>query len=143
MQVQQQLASSLLGQFAVPLNISLISKSQDWPTRQKTGYEATKDNIRSEFHGLSDFKDQMKMYSNSLGLIGRIAWQVIQYLVPNNKDVLLTEITVPGMGPVGKFLLSLHGFAQVFSLPPQSLQSVSSTNNLLNSASSSNVPIAG
>lgn len=136
MNVQSNLAVGVTSQFGMPLSVSMVCKSQNWKTRQKLAYEAMKDNIRKEFHGLADFKEQMSMYSNSLGLSGKIAWKIIQSLVPNNRQVLTTELEVAGMGLVGAFVLSIPGFAQVFGMVPQAVAVVSSAKSLFSSASS-------
>ena len=147
-QVQNQLAVAEVSQFGnAQLSISLVCKGQDWNTRQKTAYESMKDFIRQEFHGLADFKQQMELYSNALGTSGKIAWKVIKSLVPNNAQVLTTELKIVGMGMVGKFLLSIPGFAQLFAMVPQALSEVKQAKSILSSASGSggcnNTPLAG
>lgn len=142
MQVQTQMAADTLNQFNVPLNISLISKANDWQTRQKAAYAAVVDYIRQDFHGLNDFKEQMQMYSTALGLIGTAAYKVIQPLIPFNRNVLETEVDDPEMGMVGKFLLTLLGFNQVFAMTPQTLQDPSIASSALASATS-NAPQIG
>lgn len=136
MTVQTSLAIGTVNQFGVPLSVSLVCKSQDWQTRQKISYQSIIDNIRQDFHGLADFKQQMTMYSNALGTSGKIAWQVIQALVPNNAKVLSEELEVAGMGLVGAFLLSIPGFGQVLGIVPQAVAVVKTAQALFSSISS-------
>ena len=76
------------------------------------------------------------MYSNALGTSGKIAWQVIQALVPNNAKVLSEELEVAGMGLVGAFLLSIPGFGQVLGIVPQAVAVVKTAQALFSSISS-------
>src|SRR5580692_7336309 len=114
--VQVSLASGILDQFHVSIGLNLQSKQQDWQGRQQTQYGAMKGLTNKDFHGLSDFNNEMSAYSATNGIL-RAAWQVIKSLVPNNPSVTATLVNIPGFGQVGQQVLSLVGASNILIAP--------------------------
>lgn len=130
--VQTNLTGQLLNQFHISIDANIINKQTDWPTRQKTQYESIKGLMYPDWHGLADFQKQLLMYSNT-NIILTAAYAVIKLLIPNNQEILATLTTVPGMGQVGKFLLSLAGFGSIFIAPQDILSNSNKLQSTINS----------
>lgn len=130
--VQDNLSTGILQQFHISIGTSLINKLQDWPTRQKIAYESMKGLMKDDWLGLQDFQVEMSRYS-STHIILRLAYATIQYMIPLNQRIAATLVTIPGMGLVGRFLLTLSGFQSVFIAPPDILQNSDQLNSTITS----------
>lgn len=133
-EVQSNLASGILNQFHVNIGMNLQSKLQDWQGRQQIQYGAVKGLMKSDWHGLDDFKTQMSSYSATFRQ-GRTAWAVIKALVPNNAKIIATLVKIPGFGQVGQQVLSLVGISNVLVAPQDILKSQSKFNATIASVS--------
>jgi hypothetical protein len=120
MAVQDDISAKYLDQFNVSIPVSMVSKLRNWEARQKFQWDAVIKHPQQQFHGLKDFLKQMDMYS-STHIILKIAWKVIKTLVPKNTEILALMTSAPGLGSVGKSLLQIHGFGQVFGAHPEDL----------------------
>jgi hypothetical protein len=115
-QVQNNMASENLGNFDVPLSISLTTKAQDWATRQKIQYAAVEGLISKDFLSLQDWSDQIRRYSlaNPVQLNG--PYGAIASSTSRNQMFKATQITEDrdlGLA-VGLYLEQLPNFADVF-----------------------------
>lgn len=124
--VQTQVSAQYLQAFNLPIGVSGMQKLQTFPALQKLGYAGQLGLMKADFHGLTDFKNQMSVYS-SVSTTLTIAWNLIKAVVPNNPNILLELFTAPGLGTVGLAFQSISGFGQVFALTPSNLQSPSAT----------------
>ena len=129
---QNDIASGDLQQFNVSIGLNIQSKLQDWPGRQSVQYGAVKNLVSGDFHSLADFKTQMTMYS-SISHTLRVAWRLIEQLVPNNAQLLATLISIPGFGKVGQQVLSLVGISNILVAPQNILQNPTQFNATINS----------
>lgn len=118
--VQNQIASGYLTQFNRPLAVSAVLKLQSWSTLQNLGYNGQLSYLKSDFHGLQDFKTQMSLYSSS-HIILTVAWNLIKSFVLNNLSIVLKMFVDPVMGQVGSLFRSIANFGQVFSASPSEL----------------------
>lgn len=135
----QQITDSYLQQFNRSISVSAMQKLQQFPALQVLGYNGQLASMKKDFHGLNDFRDQMAKYS-SVSHTLRIAWSIIQYMVPINASILALLFTSPSLGTVGNAFKSINGFGQVFALSPADLQSpatVDAKASLYQNASSS------
>lgn len=132
--VQSQLASGILDQFHVTIGLNLQNKLTDWPSRQSLQYGAQQGLMVKDWHSLSDFNNQMSLYSSS-NIILRIAWQLIKNLVPNNPQLLATLVSIPAFGsnPLGSSVLSLVGVQNIVVAPQNILESQSSFSSAISS----------
>ena len=129
-QVQNDLANMSLSEFDRPIGVSIIPAGQSWKDRQQLQYESMKGLLYKDFHGLDDFYEQMNLYSSSNTIL-TVAWKLIQALVPRNRKILQTLISLPGTGLVGRYLAQLVGFEKSFVLPNEILEDPSSLESSL------------
>lgn len=120
--VQANISDQYLQTFDRSVGVSGMQKLQSFQELQKLGYAGQLGSMKKDFHGLSDFKNQMQAYSSANHIL-RIAWSLIQWIVPNNISIQSKLFSTDGLGTVGKEFQSIHGFGQVFSLTPSDLKS--------------------
>lgn len=120
--IQYNISDDYLQQFNRPIGISGMQKLQQFPFLQKLGYNGQLGSMKNDFHGLLDFKAQLTKYS-SVSRTLRLAWALIQAIVPNNVNISSLLISPPGLGQVGNLFQSVHNFGQVFALSPSDLTS--------------------
>lgn len=99
------------------LSASVMKKMGKWKDQQKAGYEAMKDHLKKEFHGLQDFLQQEDMKSKA-HFVYMVCWKAIKSIAMKNLMVLATMFTDPVMGPVGNALKMIDGFSQAFAIDP-------------------------
>lgn len=133
-QVQTNLATGYLSSFERPISVSVMAKTQSWPFLQQLGFAGSLSLLSSTFHGLTDFYNQMTMYS-STNLILKTAWSVIQTIVPMNAKVQSLMYVDPTLGQVGNQFQQLQNFGQVFALSPTELQSPSAVSSKVSALS--------
>jgi len=119
--VQTNISAGYLSSFERPIGVSVMSKLSSWPFLQQLGFAGALPLNSAAFHGLSDFYTQMSKYSSTHWIL-RIAWQVIQMMVPNNASVASMMYNDASLGQVGKQFQQLQNFGQVFALSPSELQ---------------------
>jgi hypothetical protein len=109
-------AVTYLASYDIPLNITIMSKTQQWAFQQQLAYNAMLPYICKDFHGLQDFYTQMSMYSaaNPIYLAG--PWSTIQAIVPLNSNIQKEMYIDPNLGQVGDLFAQLPGFGKVFSV---------------------------
>lgn len=120
--VHDQISDQYLQQFDRSIGVSGMQKLQSFPQLQKLGYAGQLGSMKSDFHGLSEFKSQMSKYS-SVSHTLKIAYALIAGVIPNNPAIARKLFSSPELGTVGKDFQSIHGFGQVFALNPTDLQS--------------------
>jgi hypothetical protein len=120
--VQASISDQYLQTFDRSVGVSGMQKLQSFQELQKLGYAGQLGSMKQDFHGLKDFKNQMNTYSSTSRTL-RIAWSLIQWIVPNNISIQSKLFTADGLGTVGQEFQSIHGFGQVFSLTPNDLKS--------------------
>lgn len=124
--VADRLSSAALSQFdSLPVSVSYISKTQDWPTRQKLQYNCMLSYMKADFHGLQDFYEQMDIYSASSFVLSG-PWLAIRQIISMCKNMLQKLITDAVMGEVGKFVSSIYGFSRINLQPQEILSGVES-----------------
>jgi len=119
--VQTNISAGYLSSFERPIGVSVMSKLSSWPFLQQLGFAGALPLHSATFHGLSDFYTQMAKYSSTHWIL-RIAWQVIQMMVPNNASVASMMYNDASLGQVGRQFQQLQNFGQVFALSPSELQ---------------------
>ena len=122
MTVQSQIASSVLNDFHMPLNVSMISQTSNWTMRQWMTYWAIKECIRRDFLGLMDWADQITRYSgaNPMQLSGPLS--VIAANLLSNRLTSTTETSMEGSDiDVGIPLATIAGLSQVFTITPDQM----------------------
>jgi len=119
--IQQQVSAQYLQKFNLPIGVSGMQKLSEFPTLQQLGYNGQLGYMRVDFHGLSDFYDQLLQYSNANPPILDGPWSLIVPIVPLNLDIVRKLIVTPSLGTVGQMFLTIENFAQVFSLSPSDL----------------------
>lgn len=134
--VQSQLAGAILNQFHVSIGLNLQSKLQDWSGRQSIQYGSMKGLMNADWHSLSDFQLQLSLYSSTHAIL-EAAWQVIKSMVPNNPQMLLTLLHIPGFGLVGQQVLSLVGISSILVAPQNILQNTNQFQSTIGSISTS------
>lgn len=115
-QDQNTLAAMDLARFNRAIPIHVISRSQDWRTRQRIDYEASLGFLKQDFLGLKDWKEQIGLFSRA-SMALRIAYRIIRPLLTRNRHVLLKMMRHPRMGWVGRWLLRMTGMDRVFTVP--------------------------
>jgi len=108
------------------VNLWLVKKSTDWPTRQKIQYEAMKGLMMKDFHGLNDYEQQIGTLMKAGTFGQKIAWPILKPLVKLQPRLRVSTILHPRLGVVGRFFLRLIGFDQVFRVPAEILSRKSS-----------------
>lgn len=117
---QDNITTDLLDKFHRPLSINIVKKSRDWQFRQKMGYESMKGLMQKDWMSVSDWKEQISLYSKSLILLSGPISAITPLLVLNRK--LLTSLFIDKIkGKVGKFLQTMQGFDTAFVLSPETL----------------------
>lgn len=129
-EVQNKLSTELVEQFNRPLSLSMITKGQDWRTRQVLDYEASKGFLKSDFLGLKDWEEQMKIFCQASVLLNG-PLLAIKGLIPRNRNMLFSLRRLSGLGWVGGMLTKIHGFEKVFVAPQDILQNSNSLKNRL------------
>lgn len=125
--VQDEISEKYLEQFNVGIPISAMSKLRSWKDRQKFQWDAVISHPQQQFHGLKDFFKQMDKYSGAHWIL-TMAWAIIKNLAPKNTEILALMTSATGLGQVGKSLLQIHSFGQIFGanagdlLRPEKLQ---------------------
>jgi hypothetical protein len=122
--IQNSISDQFLQQFDRSIGVSGMQKLQQFPALQKLGHAGQLSLLKNDFHGLKDFKAQMKLYSSSSTIL-KIAWSLISSIVLNNPTIAVLLTNIPGLGMVGQAFQSIHNFGQVFSLSPGDLTSPS------------------
>lgn len=123
--VRDKIASDILEQFHVPIDLNVVEKLRDWQGRQKLQYESMKGLVHKDFFSVSDWKQQIALYSKTHWILAR-AQLVILPFVLLNRLLLGTLLRDKIMGLVGKYVRSLHNFDRLFTLPQQLLSSLDS-----------------
>lgn len=113
------------------INIFLVQRTQDWKTRQKIAYEAMKGYLITDFHGLNDFQEQMKITMKGAPISMKISWAIASKLVPLQRRLRMSTVISPALGRVGRFLLTLVGFQSVFRVPTSILSKQSQLRKFL------------
>lgn len=122
--IQQTVSAQYLQTFNLPIGVSGMQKLSEFSALQQLGYNGHLGFIKADFHGLTDFKEQMSKYSSAHPIL-LAAWALIVSIVPNNINIVRKLITAPGLGTVGKLFQAIEGFAQVFALSPSDLSTAS------------------
>lgn len=119
--IQQQVSVQYLQKFSLPIGVSGMQKLSEFPTLQQLGYNGQLGYMKVDFHGLSDFYDQMLQYSNANPPVLDGPWTLISPIVPLNINIIRKLIVTPSLGTVGQMFLTIENFAQIFSLSPSDL----------------------
>lgn len=112
--VQDQISVSNLQGFDQPLSIQIISKTQDWQTRQRIAYESILLYLKQEFLSLTDWSEQINIFSQANPPYLNGPYSAIQSLTGRNRLIAMRLVELGDLGQVGNFLASIGNFDKVF-----------------------------
>lgn len=135
MSVQLNISAGYLSAFENPLGVSVMAKLAQWPVLQRLGFAGSLGHLNQNFHGLTDFKNELTDYSSTSDLL-EAAWLVIKQVVPVNPVVSALLFSSPTLGQVGKEFQQLSGFGQVFAITPDQLKQPTAIQSAVDSANS-------
>ena len=119
--IQNDISSSLMASYDVPLLVSVIEKTSKFSFQQELTYNGILSWLQQNFLSLKDFAAEMTLYSaaNLAQLTAPMA--AIKTIIPVNPIMYTNLYTDPNMGSVGLAFLKLVGFSQVFAVDPSTL----------------------
>lgn len=119
--VQNQIAAELVQSFDRPISVSVIEKVGKFQFLQELGFGGQLSYAKEQFHGLSDWYQQMTMYSGASFMLS-IPWAVIQAIARLNTGVLKNLSLSGALGMVGNAFKKMVGFSQVFAASSDELK---------------------
>lgn len=134
MAVQYNISNEYLQQFDLSLGVSAVQKLSKFAYLQQLNYNAMLESLKENFLSLSDWAEQIAMYSSASSLLAG-SYSVIKPIVDKNLQMSTKIIEFGDLGKVGIPLTQVQGFDKVFNISDQELANQTAIQNKSNGIS--------